>query len=270
MSSMETAEIDDESSILEEAIRAFWKRLGEIRWRLFKILLAVVIGTIIGFIFRQYVVDLLSSPLPLVTSTLATQAHGKLVVMGITEGFMVYLKVSLATGVLLALPVILYQVWAFIAPALKSKGARYAVAFVLFGILLFVIGALLGYLVLRYPVQWLIFFSVANFTPLITADSYFTFAVWFVVCFGLVFELPLVLLFLARFGVINATGLRKKRAFVHLGMWATCAIVPVLPDIYSPIILSIALSILYEGTILVIAIMEKRAAIAGGANEPSV
>ncbi|HEY4383012.1 MAG TPA: twin-arginine translocase subunit TatC, partial [Ktedonobacteraceae bacterium] len=166
----------------------------------------------------------------------------------------------LATGLLLALPVILYQIWAFLSPTLQTRGAKYAVAFVLCGILLFVIGALLGYFVLRYPVQWLVFFSVANFTPLITADSYFTFAVWFVVCFGLVFELPLVLLFLARLGIVDAAGLRKKRAFVHLGMWATCAIVPVLPDIYSPIILSVALSILYEATIIIIAMTLKKSA----------
>jgi sec-independent protein translocase protein TatC len=255
---MNTAEEMDDGSGLESAIRAFWQRLGEIRWRLFKILLALIVGTIIGFIFRQNLIDLLSRPLPVVTSALATQAHGKLVVMGITEGFMVYLKVSLAAGILIALPVILYQIWAFLSPVLQTKGARYAVAFVLSGILLFVIGALLGYLVLRYPVQWLIFFSVANFTPLITADSYFTFAVWFVVCFGLVFELPLVLLFLARLGIVDAAGLRKKRAFVHLGMWATCAIVPVLPDIYSPIILSVALSILYEATIIIIAMTLKQ------------
>jgi sec-independent protein translocase protein TatC len=263
MASVNTAEMDeiqDESQGegLTTVIRALWDRFEEIRWRLFKILLAIVLGSIVGFIFRQNIVDFLSTPLPIVTAVLGQPAHGKLIVLGLTEGFMVYLKVALAAGLLLALPVILYQVWAFLSPALQSRGASYAVLFVLSGILLFAVGATLGYAVLRYPVQWLIFFSIANFTPLITADSYFTFAVWFVICFGLVFELPLVLIFLARLGVVDAAGLRKKRTYVHLGMWATCAIVPVLPDIYSPIILSAALSILYEVTIIIIAFMIKK------------
>ncbi len=259
MSSVNTAEMDEsQDEGLASTIVALWDRIEEIRWRIFKILLALVIGSIIGFVFRQNLINFLSTPLPLVTSALASQAHGKLVVLGMTEGFMIYVKVAVAAGLLLSLPVILYQVWAFLSPVLQTRGAKYAVLFVLCGILLFAVGAALGYLVLRYPVQWLIFFSIANFSPLITADSYFSFAIWFVICFGLVFELPLVLLFLARLGIVDATGLRKKRAFVHLGMWATCAIVPVLPDIYSPIILSVALSILYEVTILIIAATIKK------------
>jgi sec-independent protein translocase protein TatC len=262
MSIVDTAEMEESTEGIASTIKALWDRIEEIRWRLFKIVLALVVGTIIGFVFRQNVLDFLSTPLPQVTAVLANPAHGKLVVLGITEGFMVYLKVAVATGMVLALPVILYQIWAFLSPALQTPGIKYAVSFVLIGIILFACGAIMGYFVLRYPVQWLVFFSVANFTPLITADSYFNFAIWFVICFGLVFELPLVLIFLARLGIVDAPKLRKKRAFVHLGMWATCAIVPVLPDIYSPIILSVVLSILYEATIIIIATMVKERVVA--------
>src|SRR5690348_15329196 len=92
--------------------------LEELRWRILKSLIAIAVGTIIAFIFRDYIVQFLEAPLPRASDLLT---HGKLVVTGLTEGFTVFLLISFACGVILALPVLLYQTWAFIAPGLYEK-----------------------------------------------------------------------------------------------------------------------------------------------------
>jgi len=223
--------------------------LEELRWRIFKSLIAIAVGTIIAFIFREQIVRFLAAPLPQGADMLT---HGKIVVTGITEGFTVFLLVSFAAGVILALPVILYQVWAFVAPGLYAHEKRAAVPFIFIGLVLFVVGVSLGYIVLRYPVEWLVNFASNSFVELITANSYFTFVAFFVLAFGLVFELPLVLTFMAQVGLITSDTLKKKRASSHIGMWVASTFLTPGADIYSPIILGTAMSFLYELTIVFI------------------
>ena len=223
--------------------------LEELRWRIFKSLIAVVVGTIIAFIFREQIVRFLAAPLPQGADMLT---HGKIVVTGITEGFTVFLLISFAAGIILALPVILYQTWAFVAPGLYTHEKRTAVPFIFIGLVLFVVGVSLGYIVLRYPVQWLVTFASNTFVELITANSYFTFVAFFVLAFGLVFELPLVLTFMAQVGLITSDTLKKRRASSHIGMWIASTFLTPGADIYSPIILGTAMSFLYELTIVFI------------------
>jgi sec-independent protein translocase protein TatC len=223
--------------------------LEELRWRILKSLIAIVVGTVIAFIFREQIVRFLAAPLPQGADMLT---HGKIVVTGITEGFTVFLLISLAAGVILALPVILYQVWAFVAPGLYAHEKRAAVPFIFIGLVLFIVGVTLGYIVLRYPVEWLVNFASNTFVELVTANSYFTFVAFFVLAFGLVFELPLVLTFMAQVGLITSDTLRKKRASSHIGMWIASTFLTPGADIYSPIILGTAMSFLYELTIVFI------------------
>jgi len=223
--------------------------LEELRWRILKSLIAIAVGTVIAFIFRERIVSFLAAPLPQGADMLT---HGKIVVTGITEGFTVFLLVSFAAGVILALPVILYQTWAFVAPGLYAHEKRAAVPFIFIGLLLFVVGVTLGYIVLRYPVEWLVNFAANTFVELITANSYFTFVAFFILAFGLVFELPLVLTFMAQVGLITSETLQKKRASSHIGMWIASTFLTPGADIYSPIILGTAMSFLYELTIVFI------------------
>jgi len=223
--------------------------LEELRWRILKSLIAVAVGTIIAFIFREQIVRFLAAPLPQGADMLT---HGKIVVTGITEGFTVFLLISFAAGVILALPVILYQVWAFVAPGLYAHEKRAAVPFIFIGLVLFIVGVTLGYIVLRYPVEWLVNFASNTFVELITANSYFTFVAFFVLAFGLVFELPLVLTFMAQVGLVTSETLQRKRASSHIGMWIASTFLTPGADIYSPIILGTAMSFLYELTIVFI------------------
>ena len=235
------------------------EHLEELRVRIFKCLIAILVTSIVAFIFRVQLMNFLTGPLPKEADVIG---HGKLIVTGVAEGFTVFLLISVATGIILALPVILYQVWAFIAPGLYDKEKKYAVPFIFVGVVLFVLGIGLGYVVLRYPLEWLVSFASSNFTELVTADSYFTFVAFFILVFGLVFELPLVLTFMAKVGLITVDTLVKKRAVAHVGMWiASCFATPGA-DLYSPIFIGVSLSVLYELTIIFIRITNKEAAAA--------
>ena len=244
----ESEEEDDESSM------SLVDHLEELRWRIFKSLIAIVVGGIVAFIFRNQITQFLEIPLP---TQQADAIGNKLIVTGLAEGFTVFLKLAFAGGFILALPVVLYQTWAFISPGLLEKEKKYAVPFIFIGIFLFLVGIALGFIVLRYPVQWLVTFASGSFTELVTADSYFTFVAFFMLAFGLVFELPLVITFLAQIGVVTSQTLQRKRTASHVGMWIAATFLTPGADIYSPIILGVAMSCLYELTIIFIKITKK-------------
>src|SRR5579885_2328736 len=213
------------------------EHLEELRWRIFKSLIAIVLFAIVAFIFREPILNFLTWPLP-ATANILRHGNQRLVVTGVGEGFTTYLLVSAAVGFLAALPVILYQVWAFVAPGLYAHEKRYALPFIIVGSILFVAGLALGYVVLQYPVSWLINFASDNFTELVSAGNYFTFVAYFLLAFG----------------VITAETLTRKRAAAHVGMWIAATILTPGADFYSPIILGVTMSCLFELSVLFIKI----------------
>lgn len=228
------------------------EHLEELRWRIFKSLIVIVVFSVVAFIFRDQIMAFLTWPLPTTANALG---HGhKLIVTGIGEGFTTFLKLSFAGGIILALPVILYQAWAFISPGLYAHEKKHAVPFIIVGVVLFLAGLTLGYIVLQYPVQWLIGFASNDFTELITVGSYFTFVAFFLLAFGIVFEIPLVLTFLSIIGMITAETLTRKRAIAHVGMWIAATVLTPGADLYSPIFLGVSMSCLYELSIIFIKI----------------
>jgi sec-independent protein translocase protein TatC len=250
------ASIDDHNTEEEEddpSAMSLFDHLEELRWRIFKSLIAIAVGAIIAFIFREQIVNFLSYPLPANADVFGK----KPIVIGITEGFTVFLMISIAVGFIIALPVVLYQTWAFIAPGLLEKEKKYAVPFIFIGIVLFAAGVALGYIVLRYPVEWLVTFASDSFTELVSAGSYFTFVAFFLLAFGIVFELPLVLTFLAQIDIISSQMLVRKRAGSHIGLWIASTFLTPGADIYSPIFLGVSMSCLYELSIIFIKITKK-------------
>jgi sec-independent protein translocase protein TatC len=246
---------DDDEGELAGSSMTLLEHLEELRWRLVKSIAAIVVMSIIAFVFRNYVIWFLTLPLP---GKQADVYGGRLIVTGIMEGFTTFLLISIAAGFILALPVVLYQTWAFISPGLYEREKKYAVPFIFIGIALFVAGVALGYIVIRYPVYWLITFAASSFTELITAGSYFTFVAFFMLAFGVVFEIPLVLTFLSKIGLVSATTLQKKRVPAHIGMWIAATFLTPGADPYSPIFLGVAMSFLFELTIIFIRIFNKR------------
>ncbi len=249
MATVNDSIIEEEET--EESAMSLVEHLEELRWRIFKSLIAITVAAIVAFIFRIQIMRFLTLPLPKTADTLT---KGQLVVTAIGEGFTIYLKLAFAVGFVIALPVILYQTWAFISPGLYEREKKNAVPFIAAGIVLFVAGIALGFVVLQYPVQWLLNFASDSFVPLITADNYFTFVAFFLLAFGVAFEIPLVLTFLAQLGLVTSQTLRRKRPVIYVGMWIAATFITPGADPYSPIILGIAMTFLFELTIVFIRI----------------
>lgn len=243
----DSPEDDDEN---DSSAMSLIEHLEELRWRIFKCLIAVAVGVVIAFIFRNQIIHILDAPLPLTANTLGGKQ--RLTMTGLGEAFTVTIKLSLVFGLVFALPVILYQTWAFISPGLYDREKKHAVPFIVLGLVLFVMGVALGYFILQYPVGFLINFGAENFNELISANSYFSFVAFFLLIFGAIFELPLVLTFLAMIGIVTEQFLKSKRAVAHVGMWAASTIVTPGGDLYSPIFIGVSLSVLYEFSILLI------------------
>ena len=249
VANLEEYDLEEEDELADSNM-SLVDHLEELRWRIFKCLIIIAVGFVVAFIFRQPLISFLEAPLPSITDK-------HLVVTGLGEGFTVSLMVSLAAGCVVAMPVVLYQTWAFIAPGLYEKEKKYAVPFIFIGVILFAMGISLAYYVLRFPVEWLITFAAHNFTELVTASSYFGFVAFFLLAFGLAFELPLVLTFLAKVDLITIETLKKKRAVAHIGMWVAAAVLVPGADPYTPVILGAAMSVLYEVSIVFIKLVIK-------------
>jgi sec-independent protein translocase protein TatC len=236
------------------------EHLEELRWRLLKVLIAIGIGSLMAFVFRDWLITFLEGPL-LDANITGMKGMHPLVVMSLTEGITTDLLISIVAGTILALPLLLYQTWAFIVPGLYEQEKKDAVPFIFIGLVLFLVGLTLGYVILRYPVQWLATFTADSFSPMLGASSYFRFVAVFIFIFGLIFELPLVLTFLTKVGVVSKGALQKKRAVAHFGMWVASTFATPGADIYSPMIVSMVMSLLYELTIIFIHIFVKEEGI---------
>ncbi len=226
------------------------EHLEELRGRMIKSLIAVAVCSIVGFIFWDRILQFLLIPLPAAANRLPNAHVGQLVAHDIGEPFMVALKLGIAIGIMIASPILLYQTWGFIAPALTRRERKYAVPFTLLGVGLFFTGLAVGFLVLRYPIDWLVTFGSDRFILLTDADSYFSFVTYFLLAFAIVFELPLVLTFMSVVGIVNSTILRQKRLMILFGLWFLSCFITPGADPYSPIIIGAAFTVLFELSIL--------------------
>jgi sec-independent protein translocase protein TatC len=237
---------DDEGTL--GATMTLVEHLEELRRRLLICVLAVAVGSVVGFIFWGRLLDFLLTPLPHLANQIL-KGH-QLVIHDPGEPFMIALKLSVAAGFALALPVTLYQLWAFIAPALTRREKKYAAPFTVLGVGLFAAGLTLGFIVLRWPLAWLLEFGGDRFALFLDANSYFSFVTYFLLAFGVIFELPLVLTFMSAVGIVNSQTLRAKRKYILFGLWFLSCFITPGADPYSPIIIGGALTILFELTIL--------------------
>jgi sec-independent protein translocase protein TatC len=222
------------------------EHLEELRRRLFVCLAAVSAGTGIAFFLREAILRALLRPLPIEANALVGPDGRPLIaVTGIGEGFSVLLKLSIAAGIALASPVWVHQLWSFTRPALNGREKKYALPATFVGIGLFISGLTVGFVALRYPLNWLLSFDDGLFVQVITADNYFTFVAYFLLGFGITFELPLVLTSLALLGFVSSNTLKAHRAKTLVGLWLTSCVVTPGADPYSPAFVGVAFTVLY-------------------------
>lgn len=231
------------------------EHLEELRGRLFKCIIAIAIFSVLGFIFWEQMLHFLSSPLPNVSGRLLDGK--KFLQKDVGEAFVIALKLAVAAGITLASPVIIYQLWQFIAPGLTRRERKYALPFTALGSVLFVTGLTVGFVTLRYPIAWLIGFGNQDFALALDPNSYFTFVAYFLLAFGIVFELPMVLTFLATAGIVSSRLLREKRKYILFGLWVLSCFITPGADPYSPVIVAVSFTVLFELSVLLMRIIGK-------------
>jgi len=215
--------------------------LSELRNRLFKCLIAVGIGSVIGLWRSNYIIQVLAAP-----------AGGKLLNLGPGDAFAITLRVSLVTGIVLAMPVLLYQLWAFIAPGLTKAERRSIRPWIPLALLFFAIGVGIAYFVLPYAMQFLFSFATGTFENVPAAGPYFDFVTTLFLAFGLIMEFPIVLIALSRVNIVTSKALTTSRRYVFLGIVIFATIATPGGDLVSPTVLAAVMYALFELTVLFI------------------
>lgn len=226
--------------------------LAELRNRLIVSLAAFLLLSILAFVFYDPLFDFIIEPLCSLPAEKLGPQGCKLVQSTPMEGFQVRLKLTAMVGLILASPVWLYQLWAFIVPGLTKKERRYAIPFVVSSVTLFLVGATAAYLLLPTGLRVLIALGGNDLVAFLRADGYINFVGLMLIAFGLTFELPLVLLFLGLAGVLSVETLRKQRKMAAVGIAALSAVVTPSQDPYTMLAMAVPLYILYEATILIL------------------
>jgi sec-independent protein translocase protein TatC len=227
--------------------------LQELRKRLILSFIAIGIGFILCYAFSDSLFDILAEPLLHVMP-----AGGSLIFISVAEAFFTYMKVGFIGGIILASPVVLYQVWAFVAPGLYRHEKRYVVPFVFLGSFFFALGIFFAYYVaLPIGFKFLLGYATDFIKPMPNMKEYLSFSIKFLLVFGLVFEFPVVLLLLTRIGVIDAKTLAKQRKYAILLIFVFAAVVTP-PDVISQVIMALPLIGLYELSILLSRVFGKR------------
>lgn len=223
----------------------FTGHLEELRKRLIVCFIAVGIGFLASYGFKEQLFEILVRPLVLVMDE-----GDKLIFTGLPEAFFTYLKVSFLAGLMLAAPIILYEFWMFVAPGLYDQERRLLVPILFLSSFFFIGGALFGYFfVFPYGFQFFLGFATEHIRPLPSMKEYLGFSSKLLLAFGLAFELPLVITFLAKLGIVGVPFLKKNRKYAVLIFFVFAAIITP-PDVVTQVMMAIPMMILYEISIL--------------------
>ncbi len=233
----------------------FTVHLEELRTRLIRCFIAVGICFVGAYLYKEKLFDVLTRPL--------VEVMGKgdtLIFTGLAEAFFTYLKTAFIAGVILASPVIIFEFWMFVAPGLYKNERRILIPVVILSTFFFLGGALFGYFFV-FPVGFEFFlgFQSETIKAMPSMREYLGFAATMLLVFGLVFELPLVITCLARFGLVSVDFLKKNRKYAILVIFVVAAILTP-PDVVSQVMMAIPMMLLYEVSILGARIFGKKPA----------
>lgn len=230
---------------LEDREMTLVEHLEELRTRLIYALVSVAAGTGVAWSWTGEALTWLARPV------------GKLVFLSPTEAFFTRFKLALFAGFMLALPVVVYQAWAFTARALGERVRRSISFLIPTSYLLFVAGVLLAvYVVVPTAVKFLLAYGTENVTPLLSAAEYVGFVGSLAVAFGAVFQLPLVLLLLERLGVVHREALSRQRRVVYFLGFVAAAMMTPGPDVISQLALAVPIAVLFELSLLAMRLLK--------------
>jgi sec-independent protein translocase protein TatC len=223
------------------------EHLEELRRRLIVIVASVGIAAVVGFFLSRPVIALLRDRLP--------EEHRELIFIGPADALTAQLKVAVFLGIAFAMPIILFEIWRFVSPGLTQREKRFVWPVVLGALFLFVIGVLIGYLVIPYTLNFLLDFSEGIATPQLTIDAYIGFVTTMMLAFGLVLEFPIVLIGLSRVGVLNYRRIASRRRWAILAIVLFAIILTPGGDPISPLILASVMYVLFEGSLQIIRLL---------------
>lgn len=227
--------------------------LEELRWRLVRSAAALAVGAVIAFLFHEQILTLLEAPYRRVV-----EEGEALIFTEPTGGFSAVMRVSLLGGVLLASPVLLYETWAFVSPALTPRERKWAIPLVGVLALLFWGGVGFAYWSLTRALEFLLSFGGGSLQPFITINSYLSFTIRFLLVFGLAFEFPVFIVAAAGSGLVSSAQLARGRRWAAMIIVVVAAVVTPSGDPLTLSVLSVPLYLLYEATIWVVRLVIRR------------
>lgn len=232
----------------ESNSESFVSHLIELRTRLIRAVGAILGIFIILFLYPgpSFLYDVLAQPM------LATLPTGtRMIATGVITPFMVPVKVALLTAFVLALPIVLYQAWAFVAPGLYKHEQKLALPLILSGTVLFLLGMAFCYFVVFKTVfEFIAGFAPQSITPAPDIEAYVSFVITMFMAFGITFEVPVAVVLLVKSGIVSVQKLRSARGYVVVGAFVIAAVVTP-PDVISQFMLAVPLCVLYEVGLLV-------------------
>jgi len=220
--------------------------LAELRLRLIWCLLALSVGFVVCYAFSDKIVAALQSPLTL----RGRPVRVPLQIIAPAEAFVTYIKVGLVAGLFLVLPVILYQLWGFVAPGLLEHEKKYTVPFLVGSALLFYSGGSIFYLVLPFIITFLLSFATGDIRALLSVGYYVTFCVRLMIAFGLVFQLPIVVVFLTQLGLVSSRLLIRYFRHAVVLIFIVAAVLTPTTDPLSLLFMVLPMLLLYGLSIL--------------------
>jgi sec-independent protein translocase protein TatC len=242
---------------------SFMDHLGELRKKITVSLIAVGVTFVIAFTYSEEILKFLMFPLKYSLEFSFKEMYlyfvaydklqtTKLVFLSPTEGFWMNMKIAMVGAVILALPVIFQQLWGFIAPGLHSKEKKYVVPFVLVSTALFLVGAAFCFfIVLPFAMGFLLTYKIGDFMmPMLSVGLYVDFCLKFILAFGAVFELPIIIIFLTKLGFVTTKTLAKNRKYAIGFAFVIAAILTPTPDAFNQTLMAVPMIILYEVGIL--------------------
>lgn len=242
---------------------SFMEHLGDLRKKITVSLVSICVAFVIAFYFSEDIMSFLMFPLRYTLDfsvrdmylyyVYADKLHTtKLVFLSPTEAFWMNMKISLVSALIFALPVIFQQLWSFVSPGLHENEKKYFVPFVLIATGLFLVGAsFCFFVVLPFAMSFLLTYKVGDFMmPMLSVGLYVDFCLKFILAFGVVFELPVIIIFFTKMGFVTPQGLAKQRKYAVLLAFVVAAILTPTPDIFNQTLMAVPMIILYEVGIL--------------------
>jgi sec-independent protein translocase protein TatC len=239
---------------------SFLEHLDELRKRLIYISYSLVVGCAVAYIFIQRIFDFVMKPMvEMLKSSGGTAANGYLIYRSGPEPFMLYLKIGFLAGIFLSSPLIIWQVWKFISPGLYTHEKKFAIPFVVMSTFFFVTGALFSHFIaFKWTWKFFISFSTGYMQFLPDIDDAFGLYTKMLLAFGVIFEMPTLVFFLARMGVITAAFLLRYFKYAVLVIFIVAAIMSPGTDMMSQFIMAVPMLALYIISIAIAAIFGKK------------